>query len=340
MKIVVFLLCFIHATALGQTLGGGSVYNFLKLPSSPLLTAAGGVNVSHNANEVSLTANNPALLQPSLSTQFNASFNAFLGGIKAYALTGVLYSEKVSTAFGSHVYYVDYGTIAMTDAAGNVSGEFRPRDYVVQVSAAKKYLERWTYGGTIKFIGSAYGTYSSGALAVDVGLLYTDSSNRLTVGLLAKNMGAQVKTYAGTAEDLPFDLEAGISKRLSKAPFGFSFTAHHLHRFRITYNDAAFNSANGFSSPSSFDKIFNHFVVATHLYIGQNLEAVIGYNHLRRGELSTPDGANGTAGFSAGLLVRFSKLQVQFARSSYQRGVGYNHIGITAQLNKLTGLGK
>lgn len=305
-----------------------------------MLAAAGDVNVSYNTNEVSLTAANPALLQPSLSSQFNASFTAFLGGIKAYALTGALYAEKWKTTFGGHVYYVDYGSIVMTDAAGTVSGEFRPRDYVAQASAAKKYLERWTYGGTIKFIGSNYGPYSSFALAVDVGLLYTDSLDRLTIGLLAKNMGAQLGTYAGTAEDVPFDLEAGISKRLSKAPFGFSFTAHRLHRFNITYNDAVFNGDNGFSSPSSFDKIFNHFVIAAHVYIGQNLEALIGYNHLRRQELSVPGGANGLAGFSAGLNATFNKLHLQFAHSSYQRGVSYNQIGITAQLNKFTGLGK
>lgn len=340
MKIVFLFFCSIATTTFAQTLGGNSAYNFLKLPSSPLLTALGGVNVSYNAADVSLAANNPALLQPSLSTQINASFNSFLGGVKTYGLTGALHSQKTNTTFGGHVYYLDYGAIAMTDAAGNVSGVFRPRDYAVQVSACRKYLERWNYGATIKFIGSNYGQYSSYALAVDFGLLYTDSAAKLTVGFLAKNMGAQIKTYAGNAEDLPFDLEAGISKRLRKAPFGFSFTAQQLHRFNIAYNDARFNSDNGFSSPSSFDKIFNHFVVATQVYIGQHLEAIIGYNHLRRDELSTPNGANGLTGFSAGLHLKFSKLQIQFAHSTYQRGVSYNHIGITTQLNKLTGLGK
>ncbi len=300
----------------------------------------GGVNVSYNANDVSLTANNPALLRPSLSSQLNASFNAFLVGIKTYSLSGAVYSEKCNATFGGHVYYLDYGSIPATDAAGNASGEFHPRDYVVQVSAAKKYLERWTYAANIKFIGSGYGQYSSTALALDVGLLYSDSANGFTAGLLAKNMGGQLKTYSGESEDLPFDLQAGISKRLSKAPFGFSFTAHHVHRLNLAYNDAVFNADNDFSGLSSFGKIFNHFVVATHIYMGQNLEATIGYNHLRRQELSIPDAGNGLTGFSAGLHVQFSKLHIQVAHSSYQRGVGYNQIGITTQLNKLTGLGR
>ena len=218
--IFIFLLLF-PSFAFAQTIGGNAAYNFLKLPASPIVTAAGGVNISYAAHDVSLSANNPALLNPLLHSQLNASFNAFIGGIRTSSLTGAFYSGKLNTTFGGHIYFVDYGSIAATDAAGNVSGEFHPREYVAQFSAAKKYLERWTYGGTVKFIASSYGQYLSTAIAVDIGLLYTDSVRSFTAGLAAKNMGAQLKTFTGTAEDLPFDLEMGITKRLSRAPFGF-----------------------------------------------------------------------------------------------------------------------
>jgi hypothetical protein len=339
-KILVLSFCFLRLFSFAQTLGGNATYNFLTLPSSPLLTAMGGANVSYNANDVSLAAANPALLQPAITTQLNASFNSFLAGIKNYSLSGAYHSERLNTTFGGHVYYVDYGAIPAADAAGNISGSFRPVDFVVQFSAAKKYLERWTYGVTLKFIQSSYAPYSSSAIAVDVGLLYTDSANQFTASVVAKNMGTQLKTYAGATEELPFDLQAGISKRLTKAPLAFSLTVHHLHRFAVTYNDVAFNNENDFSPPSSFDKVFNHFVLATHVYLGQNLEAIVGYNHLRRQELSTPGAANGLTGFSAGLHIKFSKLQIQLARASYQRGISFNQLGLTVALNKLSGLGK
>ncbi len=303
-----------------------------------MLTAAGGINTAYRTAEVSITANNPALLYPELNTQINASFNAFLGAIKTYSLTGAYHAEKSATTFGGHIYFVDYGTIPATDAAGNRAGDFRPRDFVVQASAAKKYLQKWTYGGAIKFISASYQQYSSNALAVDIGVLFLDSAKNFSASLLAKNMGVQIKAYAGEKEDLPFDLQIGITKRLARAPFGFSLTAQHVHRFNIGYNDPTFNNDNGGSSPSSFTKIFNHFVLATHIYLGQNLEATIGYNQLRREELSIPNGSNGLSGFSAGLRIKFSKLQIFYARSTYQKGIGYNQIGITAQLNKLIGL--
>jgi hypothetical protein len=323
-----------------QTLGGNAAYNFLKLPATPLLTGTGGVNVSYKSNDAGLAANNPALLFPELSSQLNLSFNSFLANIKTYALTGAFHSEKYNTSFGGQIYFVNYGATPQTDAAGNINGEFRPVDFLVQVSAGKKYLEKWNYGASLKFISSNYGPYKSSALAVDIGLHYSDTANGFTAGLLAKNMGAQLKTYAGETEDMPFDLQIGLTKRLAKAPLGFSFTARHLHQFDILYNDTTFNNENNFSANSGFfNKVLNHFVIASHIYLGNNLEATVGYNHLRRTELNTGSG-NGLNGFSFGLRAKFQKLQVLYARSQYQKNIAYNQLGITLVLNQLFGLGK
>jgi hypothetical protein len=53
-------------------------------------------------------------------------------------------------------------------------------------------------------------------------------------------MGFQLKTYAGEQEDLPFDLQIGITKKLANAPLGFSITAQHLHQFNTLYSDEDF----------------------------------------------------------------------------------------------------
>lgn len=332
---------FVFFISSAQTLGGSAAYNFLKLPSNPLLTAAGGVNTSYNANEVGLASNNPALLNPMLHGQLNLSFNNFMGGIKAYSASGAYQYNKLNTTLGAHIYFVDYGSIPQTDAAGNVQGNFRPVDFVVQLSASKKYLEKWNYGISMKLIYSGYQRYNSTALAFDVGVLYTDSAAQFSASVLAKNMGLQLKTYAGVKEDLPFDLQIGFTKKLANAPLGFSITAQHVHRFNTFYNDTSFNIDNSISSTTSFaGKLLNHFVVASHIYIGNNLEATIGYNHLRRTELNIGSSGNGLNGFSTGIRIKFSKLQILYARSNYQKNISYNQLGLTLQLNKLFGVGK
>jgi hypothetical protein len=168
--------------------------------------------------------------------------------------------------------------------------------------------------------------------------LYSDSAHLFSASFLFKNMGAQISTYAGTGEDLPFDFQLGITKKLAEAPLGFSFTAHHLQHFDIHYNDTVFNNENNLSSGAEFfHKVVNHFVVAAHVYLGNNLEATLGYNQLRREELSTGAEAPGLSGFSMGLRIKFSRLQVLYARSSYQRNIAYNQLGVTLQFNRLFG---
>ena len=55
----------------------------------------------------------------------------------------------------------------------------------MQLSASRTYLQKWKYGATIKFISSNYGRYRSNGLAIDIGLLYTDSANLFSAENLA-----------------------------------------------------------------------------------------------------------------------------------------------------------
>jgi hypothetical protein len=274
-----------------QTLGGSSIFNFLKLSNTPQLTALGGVNVSQPSNDVGLAFNNPALLKPSMHTQMNAVFNDFYSGIKVYHLSVGYHNTKLNTNFLWGLNYFSYGNISQTDASGNVLGKFRPTDWVMQVSASRSYMEKWNYGGTLKFISSNYGQYRSNGLAIDAGVLFHDSVKLFSASLVVKNMGFQLKTYDGSSrDDLPFDLQIGFTKRLKSAPFSFSITAQRVHQFDIRYNDTTFNNENGFTNGSlkkvSFDKVLNHFVIATTIYLGERVEAMIGYNFLRRYELN------------------------------------------------------
>jgi hypothetical protein len=322
-----------------QTLGGDATYNFLKLPSAPLLAATGGINVSLQGNDAGLAMNNPALLNENLHSQLALSFNSFFAGIKNYQFSGVYHSQAMNTTFGGNINFVNYGEIPQTDAAGNVSGNFHPIDYVIQVSAAKKYLEKWSYGTSLKYIHSSYQQYKSSAIAFDAAVLFSDSSNQITASIVAKNMGFQIKSYDLNKEDLPFDLQAGITKKLRKAPFGFSLTAHHIHQLDIMYNDDEFNRENSFTTNTSFvNQLVNHLVFSTHIFLGDNLETHIGYNILRRTELNLGGAGNGLNGFSIGVRAKFKKMQFQYARSYFQRNAA-NQIGLNIQLNQFFGTG-
>lgn len=335
----ILVLLLLQAHGFSQTLGGSTVYNFLRLSNTPQLTGLGGINVSNQSSDIGLAWHNPALLRPAMHTQANFVFNAFYGGIRNYHLLAGFRHEVLETTFAVGVNYFNYGSVPETDMLGNRSGDFRPSDYVVQISASRQYLERWYYGASIKFIYSNYGQYRSSGLALDAGISYADTASLIQASLVIKNMGAQLKAYTGTPSgDLPFDLQAGISKRLARAPLQFSLTAHHLHQFDILYRDTAFNNENGFEQNMgdqkfTFDKVFRHIVLSTQLYISDKIELSAGYNHLRRRELSVGNTGNGLNGFSLGVGVLFKKLQVRYARSYYQNNIAYNQFGLSLRLN-------
>ena len=343
--IVVFALLFFFSHAESQTLGGNSVFNFLKLSNTPQLTGLGGVNITQPSNDIGLAFNNPALLSPAMHTQVNAIFNSFYAGTKIFHLSMGYRHEKLKTNFLWGLNYFNYGSTAETDASGNILGTFKPTDWVMQLSASRSYMEKWNYGATLKFINSNYGQYRSNGLAVDFGVLFRDTSKLFSASFLVKNMGTQLKKYNGSAaDDLPFDLEIGITKLLEKAPFSLSLTAQRVHRFDIRYNDTIFNNENGFPNSTtkkfSFGKLIDHMVMATTIYVGDRVEVYAGYNFLRRRDLSIGNSGNGLNGFSMGVGVLLGKLQVRYARAYYQSNTAFNQFGLTMKLNEYFGLGK
>ena len=324
MRRSLFFIIIICSTKLqAQTLGGNAVFNFLSQPNTAQLSALGGVNISSIGNDVGMVFNNPSLLRYSMHKQVSSSFNSFLAGVRNYSLTTAwhLEPEKTTLAFGAN--YFNYGSIAQTDASGNVFGTFRPVDYVLQAMASRKYHERFYYGVTMKFIHSSYGQYRSSGLAFDVGLSYYDSANRLQVSMAIKNMGTQLKTYDGSnqKEELPFDLQIGVTKRLENAPFQFSLTAHHLQKFNTYYNDTAFRAAegeNGYTGNNTLQKIFSHLVFSTQVFLNDKLELTSGINFQRRQDLNAFNTTSGLNGFSFGAGLLLKKLQIRYATGFYQ----------------------
>ena len=336
--ILSLLLVLIQLGSHAQTIGGNSSYNFLKLPGGPQNTALGGINISNQNKDINIANQNPALLRDSMDAQLSASFNAFFAGIGNYHLMYVKNIPPLKMQLAAAVIFFNYGKTTATDAAGNIMGSFHPMDYVVTISAAQEFKPQWHYGINLKYIQSAYGQYTSNGIAGDFGITYTDENKFIQVGFLAKNMGSQIKAYGTEKEDLPFDVQLGLSKKLSSIPLQFSITLHHLHQFDIRYQDSTFNeniySDNSANKKFTTDKIFRHVVLATQFYIGDKIELTVGYNHLRRTELKISSGSNGFNGVSFGLGVLFNKIQFRYATGYYQNTKGYHQFGINMNLRE------
>lgn len=327
MRYTCFVLILIIVQARAQSLGGNAVFSFINQSNNAQLAALGGINVSNISSDVGLAFHNPSLLRSTMHQQISTSFNNFLAGIRNYSLNTAYHFSSINTTTALGVNYFNYGTNTQTDAAGNVLGNFLTNDYLVQLSASKQYKENWYLGTTIKFINSNYGMYKSNGIAADFALTFLDTTKFFQVSLVIKNLGTQLRKYnaASNKEELPFDVQLGITKKLAKAPIQFSLTAHHLQRFDILYNDTIFKATEGDETfkqkKYTLEKIFAHLVFSAQFFIHQKIEITTGYNFLRRHDLNVYNSTNNLNGMNLGFGVLLKKMHFRYASGFYQRNL-------------------
>jgi hypothetical protein len=306
--------------AAAQTQVGNPVFSFIKNPATAEVAALGGTNVSHIGNNVAAGFSNPSLLRPAHHGQVATSFSSLLAGISQY--TAMAGYKLGGQTLGLGVQNINYGSIDQTDAAGNLLGMYRPSDLSVQIGTSKQYKEKWWLGAAAKFIHSNYGQYRSSALAVDASLTYFDDASGLQAGVVIANMGTQLNAYAGAVkEELPFEINAGISKKLAEAPLQFSLTLQQLQRFNLLGSDTSFIISEFGKKYSTFDKMMSHVVLGAQLTLSDNINCNLGYNLLRRQSLNGFNITNGLNGVTFGVGVLMDKLHINYATGFYQRNM-------------------
>lgn len=317
------LLSFFVFRVSSQTLDGNSVFNFMGVTTNAHSAALGGRNVSQIGASAGFLSENPALLRKEHDQTIFTNFVFLAPSVIGLHGLGVWSINKIATTFGVAVTHFSYGNEPLTDAAGNILGTFRASDQLLTLSGSANYGKYWHYGGSLKFIHSSYGAYRSSAIAMDFGLNYNKASSGIQWGFAAKNMGFQMKSFAGQQEDLPFDLVIGVTKKMEKAPFSISLTAQKMHNLEILYTDTAFNRENfGIpAQPGLAKQILSHLILGTDIFIGEKVMLSGGFNLLRRNELAIRNVSSGLTGFSYGLSLKHKKLNFNFSRSHNQRAI-------------------
>ena len=207
-------------------------------------------------------------------------------------------------------------------------------------------FERLRAGANLKLITSQLESYNSLGLAMDLGAYYQDTSGRTTFGLVIKNIGTQLTTYReDNREDLPFDIQFGITKRLKHLPFRVGLTIHNLHRGNLVYDDP-----NAVEPTSLFgneevsenkigvfvDNVFRHTILNGEFLLGkkENFNIRFGYNHFRRRELTVSSASRSLSGFSLGFGFMVKRFKINYGHQFYAIAGGNNHFSLTTKLGR------
>ena len=330
---------------LHSQIGGNNVYEFLNLPSSARITALGGSLIAVRDSDISLAYNNPAALNKEMHNVITFNQNFHVADIRnSYAAYG-RHIEKWNSTFHVGFQTINYGNFQSADEFGNIIGTFQPSELAITIGAGRELYERMSVGVNVKLVSSTFEAYNSFGISSDLAAMYYVEDKDFTATLLFKNAGSQISTFRdGNREDLPFEIQLGISKKLKYLPFRFSITAQHLQQWNLLYDNPNSEENTFFlgepvatNDNEWIDNIFRHFIFSGEFLFGKaevvNLR--FAYNHFLKRELSI-NNLRSLAGFSAGLGIKIRRFRFSYGVGVYHIGGSTHHLSLATNLSEFS----
>lgn len=304
------MLCFCPTILKAQ--GGSTAYDFLEIPSSSYIFGMGGANVSTLHSDLDLAPQNPALIGPENDKELKLGYMHYYGSSNfASVRYGMSAGERGAWAAG--IRYLNYGQFQGYESDGMYTGTFTAQDLVIEGTYSHDFTYRLRGGINVKMVYSSYEQYSAFAMAADLGLCYYDEDHEVSLGLVLKNMGGQLKRFEDRYNRMPFDVELGITKGF-KETFSFSITAWHLSKWKLPYYVHEEGSETQQTEAGFFRNLFRHLVFGVEYSPSDRFYLTLGYNYKTASDMASYQ-RNFFSGFSlgAGFKVKAFSAGASFA---------------------------
>jgi hypothetical protein len=329
---------FLLVKDLSAQTGGNNTFEFLNLPAVARVAALGGNHISVLDNDINLSFQNPAVLNEGMKNSLSFNYTPYFADISfGYAVYG--FHVKKAGMLSAGIQFINYGDFDLTDETGIKTGTFSAAEYAFNLAWSKKLYEGIQAGITLKTVYSKLESYKSTGLMADLGMHYNSPSNHFSAGVVIKNAGMQLNTYtSGNREPLPFEIQAGLSYLMPKAPFRLSMTLTHLEKWNLGYiNPDEQDKVDPLTGDTTvlkvslYEKISRHFTPAAEILVTKNFHLRLAYNFMRRRDLAF-DSVKSISGLSFGVGFRVSKFHFSYALASYNSAGSSNHFSITTKL--------
>jgi hypothetical protein len=314
MKKGVFVVIFVLTAIILRAQESQEAYSFLRLPVSAHVAALGGDNITINDDDPTLIFHNPALIAGVTDKSLNLNYMTYMEGCKTASASFVkAYKERAT--WGVSAQYMDYGKMKQTTVENIDQGEFSAKDIALAGTFTYLLGNKVSGGITARFISSTIGSYSSAAVAIDLGINYLNEETGLSLSAVAKNLGGQVKAYNDEFERIPLDLQIGITKRLIGSPLRLSATLTRLNNWD--------------------QGLIKHLAIGGDLLLGTQFYVSAGYNFRRSSEMKINDSegdSNHGAGVSLGGGIQLQRFKLNVGYAKYHVSASSLLINVTYSL--------
>ncbi|MEJ6749129.1 MAG: type IX secretion system protein PorQ [Flavobacteriales bacterium] len=318
-----------------------SSYNSLNLNNSSRVLSMGGDVISIVDNDVSLAFQAPSLLNKEMNRQMSFNFVDYVSDINFISFH---YAQKISNnlMIFSGLDAINYGEFIGSDATGNSTSLFTANQQIFTLGTAKQISDKFTLGTNIKLLNSQLESYHSLSLSSNVSTTYFNKENNLAATLLFKNMGKPIKSYTSNSENLPFEIQLGLSKSLQHLPFRYSLVLHHLNVYDIS-NDYNLNTIYDLTTNTIIikketvaKKMLRHVILGGELNpFRKSLYLRAGFNFQRREDLKLSSSFS-MSGFSWGMGFSVKKIQINYSRSALHSSSVLNSFSLITNLSNFS----
>lgn len=333
----ILFLFFLSLTTKSQV-GGENIYEFLNLSTSARQIALGG-EVLTLIDDVNQPIWNPSVINSEIDNKISVNYSSYLAGINIGSLS---YAKLITRRFGTihgSIKYLDYGTLIGADEQGNETGDFGANDLAISIGYAVNLP--WTnvyFGANFKLINSNISNFTSVGFATDFGILYYSPYKLYSFTLVARNVGAQIKSFNGNNERLPFKVALGGSYQLEHVPLKWYFTLDNLQQWDISVANPSEGTTdldgNLTTEEISFvNNAFRHFVIGAELFPESLINFRLGYNFRRAAELKLQN-VRTFGGISLGFGIKMNRLKFNYAYSKFHSASNASTFSLQIDLDK------
>jgi len=262
-----------------------------------------------------------------------------------YGHINYIHSFNNIGTFDLGLNFANYGSFQGYDIYGNETGKFNVGDYAVVMGYGREFVDSaFSLGMNVKWIFSQYESYFSAGLGVDFAASYYYYPENLALTLLISNFGTQFKSYAGTREKIPLEIQLGFSQKFKHIPVRYIITLQHLQKWNLSYDDPTDPFANiDPATGAKVDKpkwrqfannLFRHFVFGLEIKPIKYFSLQVSYNYNVRQEMRAYE-KPGVVGFAYGLGLHVYHFDLYYARSHNNLASVPNHFTLSTNIGDI-----
>lgn len=185
-------LMILYVESVAQTKVGTTAAQFLGIPIGARAIGMGGTSVA-SSYDVSTIFFNPGAFSQAKRTEVLVSTTDWLVGTK-FRWLGAMINIDGTNAFGFSITQLDYGEedVNTEDNPEGTGERWTAQDFAVALSYSRNLTDRFSMGGSVKYVNESIWNESASTIAFDVGLLFITGFHNMRLGMSISNFGGDM----------------------------------------------------------------------------------------------------------------------------------------------------